>query len=547
VNFTEAVAMMVAVDLAVVILKMRAPGMSLRRMPIFCWATLVTSIMIMFAMPIVMLAANLVQLDRMIGSHFFNPGEGGDPVLWQHIFWWFGHPEVYIIFLPGLAFISAIVPTFARRPMVGHEAVVLSLIATGFLSFGLWVHHMFAANIPEVGKSFFTAMSFMIAIPSAIQLCCWIATLATGRLNVKVPLLFIFGFFFILVIGGLTGILLGSVPVDLQVHDTQFVVAHLHYVLIGGAVFPLFAAFYFWFPKVTGRMMSERLGRWQFALFFIGFKRDLLAAAPARARRHATAHLHVCGRDRMGDPQFRLDDGCARQRLQHAAPRREHLLEPVERKARAGESLGGFTLEWATPSPPPAFNFVRIPIVASREPPLERSCRGAHSRERPFGRDPRGTRDHGAGCRPRCPLWLSGPDLVALRGRHRGRRLADLVGVFRHGFLLGNADSRGRLHRMVLAEEGRERSSGRLGEEPVTRREAQPASVPRRAARERARRVAAPSYGFGHRSLMWWGTAAMMAIEGVAFAFMIIVYFYLRALSDTWPYGAPDPDLFWGR
>ena len=271
VNFTEATGLMVAVDIATVILKLRAPGMSLRLMPLFAWSSLVTAIMIIFAMPTVMLGANLVQMDRMVGTHFFNPAEGGDVLLWQHLFWYFGHPEVYFIFIPALGFISAIIPTFARRPMFGHDAIVLSLIATGFLSFGLWVHHMFATNVPELGKSFFTAMSMMIAIPSAVQIFCWIATLWNGRLNVKAPLLFVLGFFFVLMIGGLTGIILGSVPLDLQVHDTYFVVGHLHYVLIGGAVFPLFAAVYYWFPKVYGRVLSERLARWQFALLFVGF------------------------------------------------------------------------------------------------------------------------------------------------------------------------------------------------------------------------------------------------------------------------------------
>ena len=264
VNFSEAMGLMVAVDIVTVILKMRAPGMSLRRMPLFAWASLVTSIMIIFAMPAVMLAANLVGVDRQVATHFFNPAEGGDALLWQHLFWFFGHPEVYFIFVPALGFISAIIPTFARRPMVGHDASVLSLIATGFLAFGLWVHHMFATNVPELGKSFFTAMSFMIAIPTAIQLFCWIATLSTGRLNFRPPLYFILGFFFTFMIGGLTGIILGSVPLDLQVHDTYFVVAHLHYVLIGGALFPLLAAFFYWFPKMTGRMLDERLASWQF-------------------------------------------------------------------------------------------------------------------------------------------------------------------------------------------------------------------------------------------------------------------------------------------
>src|SRR5882757_4369076 len=187
-----------------------------------------------FAKPKSMVAAEFVEFGSMLGTHFFNPAEGGDALLWQHLFWFFGHPEVYFIFIPALGFVSAILPPFTRRPVFGHDAIVLSLIATGFLSFGLWVHHMFATNVPELGKSFFTAMSFMIAIPTAIQIFCWIATLWTGRLALRTPLLFTLGFFFTMLIGGLTGIILGSVPVDLQVHDTYFVVAHLHYVLIGG-------------------------------------------------------------------------------------------------------------------------------------------------------------------------------------------------------------------------------------------------------------------------------------------------------------------------
>jgi cytochrome c oxidase subunit I+III len=368
VNFTEIVGLMIAVDLATVILKMRAPGMSLRRMPIFCWATLVTSIMIIFAMPVVMLAANLVQADRMVGTHFFNAAEGGDPVLWQHLFWFFGHPEVYFIFIPGLAFMSSIIPTFARRPMFGHDAVALSLIATGFMSFGLWVHHMFATNVPELGKVFFNAMSFMIAIPTTVQISCWIATLATGKLNFRTPLLFILGFFFILVLGGLTGLVLGSVPLDLQVHDTYFVVAHLHYVLIGGAVFPLFGAFFYWFPKITGRMLNERMGAVQFWLFFIGFN---VAFFP----------MHKLGLDGMprriytyaaetgwGTLNFIATCGAVVIALSMLL-----FVVNVFRSLKKGEAApenpwGAGTLEWATPSPPPPFNFVRLPVVSSREP-----------------------------------------------------------------------------------------------------------------------------------------------------------------------------------
>jgi cytochrome c oxidase subunit 1 len=368
VTTTEAMGLMVAVDIATVILKMRAPGMSLRRMPLFVWASLVTSIMIIFAMPTVMLAANLVQVDRQVGTHFFNPAEGGDVVLWQHLFWFFGHPEVYFIFVPALGFISAIIPTFARRPMFGHDAIVLSLIATGFLSFGLWVHHMFATNVPELGKSFFTAMSFMIAIPTAIQIFCWIATLWTGRLQMRAPLWFLLAFFFTLMIGGLTGIILGSVPLDLQVHDTYFVVAHLHYVLIGGAVFPLFAAFFYWFPKMTGRLLDERLARWQVWLFFIAFNVAFwpmhhlgLAGMPRR--------VYTYGAETGWGPLNLIATigavGIAISVLLFVV----NVVRSLRKGERApGNPWGAATLEWATPSPPPKYNFTALPVVSSREP-----------------------------------------------------------------------------------------------------------------------------------------------------------------------------------
>src|SRR4051794_37427237 len=271
ITFTEVSALAVAVELVVTIFKQRAPGMSLDRVPLFCWAMLVTSFCVIMAMPSIMVASSALIMDRLIGTHFFNPAEGGDVLLWQHLFWFFGHPEVYIIFLPAVGMISTMLPTFCRRPVFGYLPLVVALIATGFLAFGLWVHHMFATGLPRLGESFFTASSMAIAIPNGIQIFCWLTTIALGRPVLRTPMLFILAFFFTFVIGGLTGVMLASVPLDTQEHDTYFVVAHFHYVLIGGAVFPLLGAVYYWFPKFTGRMISERLGRVVAGLVFVGF------------------------------------------------------------------------------------------------------------------------------------------------------------------------------------------------------------------------------------------------------------------------------------
>jgi cytochrome c oxidase subunit I+III len=271
IGFIEISAIAGAIEIIVGVLRTRAPGMSLDKLPVYCWAMLVFALMIVIAFPAVILGTALLEIERSFHWPFFVAEKGGDPLLWQHLFWFFGHPEVYIIFLPAAGMVSMMVPTMAQTPLVGYRLVVLAIIGTGFLSFGLWVHHMFATGIPQLSLSFFSAASMAVSVPSGIQVFAWIATLAGGRIQMKTPALFILGFLFIFTLGGLTGVMVAMVPFDWQVHDSYFIVAHLHYVLIGGMVFPLFAAFYYWTPVASSKPLSETLGRWVFGLMFVGF------------------------------------------------------------------------------------------------------------------------------------------------------------------------------------------------------------------------------------------------------------------------------------
>jgi cytochrome c oxidase subunit I+III len=369
VNFTEISALAVAVQIIVTIFKQRAPGMSINRLPLYVWSMLVTSFMIIFAMPAVMVASNYIGLDRLVGTHFFNPAEGGDPLLWQHLFWFFGHPEVYIIFIPGLGFVSTIIAAFCRRRIFGYTAMVLSLVATAFIGFGLWVHHMFATGLPQSGESFFTAGSMMIAVPSGVQIFCWIATIWMGKPSFRPPLMFVLGFVAIFVLGGLTGVMLASIPIDVQVHDTMFVVAHLHYVLIGGAIFPLLGAVFYWFPKMTGRMMNERAGHVSFWLAFVGFNVTFfpmhklgLIGMPRRIY----TYLPEMG---WGPLNLLSTIGAvilALGMLTYVG----NALVSMKWGALAGADAWGDspTLEWATTSPPPHYNFLHLPVVSSAEP-----------------------------------------------------------------------------------------------------------------------------------------------------------------------------------
>ncbi|MBV9772376.1 MAG: cbb3-type cytochrome c oxidase subunit I, partial [Gemmatimonadetes bacterium] len=309
------------------------------------------------------LASAMLAMDRLVGTQFFNPTEGGDPLLWQHLFWFFGHPEVYIMFLPSTGIISEIVPVFARRKMFGHTALVLALVATGFMSFGLWVHHMFTTGLPQLGQSFFTAASLMIAIPNSVQIFCWIATLWAGRPRFATPLLFALGFIFIFVLGGITGVMVASVPFDQQAHDTYFIVAHLHYVQIGAFVFPLFAGFYYWFPKITGRMLSERLGKWNFWLFFVGtnvtfFPMHFLGLMGMTRRVYTYLPGYGWG------PLNLLASAGAAVITASVLLFLLNVLVSLRGGAPAGDDpWGAPTLEWGTASPPPTYNFLHIPVV----------------------------------------------------------------------------------------------------------------------------------------------------------------------------------------
>jgi cytochrome c oxidase subunit 1/cytochrome c oxidase subunit I+III len=357
-----------AINSIVSILKLRAPGMSIDRMPLFLWSSLTMSVSIVLAMPALSAALVFLELERHWHFVFFDSQFGGSPLLWQHLFWVFGHPWVYIVFLPATGMLSMVIPTFSRRPIVGHTFVALATVVTGLVGFGVWVHHMFAAGMSQLPMSFFGAASITISIPSAVTIFAWLATMYYGRVVFATPMLFAVGFIAQFVIGGISGVMTAAVPFDWQITDTYFVVAHLHYVLAGGTLFGVFAALYYWYPKIFGRLLDERLGKLSFWLMFVGFN---VAFFP----------MHVSGL--LGMPR----------RVYTYAPSRgldtANLLSTVGAyvfaigivvtlwnvlRSRVAGAVAGRnpwdagTLEWMTESPPEDYNFATMPVVSGRDP-----------------------------------------------------------------------------------------------------------------------------------------------------------------------------------
>jgi cytochrome c oxidase subunit I+III len=531
VTFLEIAALAAAVELIVTVMKLRAPGMSMSRVPLFVWAQLVTALMIVFAMPPLILASIMLGLDRMAGTHFFHAEAGGDPVLWQHLFWVFGHPDVYIILIPALGIISMVVPVVARTRMRGYTLLVLSFVAVGFLSFGLWVHHMFAVGLPVMGLNFFAAASMMIAVPSGVQIFSYIATLWRGRIVVTTAYLFVVGFIVTFVLGGITGVMVASVPFDWQAHDTYFVVAHFHYVLIGGGVFPLFAGAYHWYPKLTGRRLSETLGRWNFWLMLIGinltfFPMHLLGfwGMPRRVYTYR-AELGWDGLNALATAgAFVFAAGV----LVFVW----NILWSRRFGAAAGnDPWGGGTLEWSIPSPPPVYNFRFAPTVRSREPLWEQE--DLH---------PTNMDAHEAGLDlfdPREPRRETLATTV-LDGLPDFRRVLPGPSFWPMGLSIAVAILFiGSILDLVLVPIGAFLAFLALLGWLI------PGTDPRKASTERETAAGSlPSRVNGLRAPETWGIIFLVVIEGIVFICLIVSYFHYRNLNPEWPLGGiPLPEI----
>jgi cytochrome c oxidase subunit 1 len=354
-----------SVNFIATVFTMRAPGMTLLRMPVFVWMSLVVSFLLLFSLPAVSIGLFQLYFDRNFGTLFYVAQASGDPLLWQHLFWVFGHPEVYVLILPAMGIVSEILPVFSRKPLFGYPFIVFSGAAIGFIGFGVWAHHMFTSGMGPVAEAGFAIATMIIAVPTGVKIFNWIGTTWGGRLRMDTPMLFSLGFIAMFVIGGLSGVTHAVVPADTQQHDSYYVVAHFHYVLFGGAVFGYVAGAYYWFPKWTGRMLDERIGKWHFWIMLIGFN---LAFGP----------MHILGLNGMPRRTYRYPDGLGWEFWNAMATIGSFIIAVsillfiynIIKSKRSGAIAGpdpwdGRTLEWTIPSPPPEYNFAEVPKVTS--------------------------------------------------------------------------------------------------------------------------------------------------------------------------------------
>jgi cytochrome c oxidase subunit I+III len=529
----EVGAIAAALEIIIGVLKMRAPGMTLSRIPLFAWAVLVMSFMILFAFTPLIVGSLLLELDRGFGTQFFNPRQGGSSLLWQHLFWIFGHPEVYIQFIPAAGVVSMILPAFTRHRIVGYPWLVAAMVAIGFLSFSLWAHHMFAVGLPTLVLSFFAAASMVIAIPAGIQFVSWLATIWAGRPVWKTPFLFVVGFLVTFVLGGITGVMVAAVPFDLQAHDSYFVVGHFHYVLIGGVAFPIFAGVYYWFPKFTGKLLDERLGRWNFWLLFAGVNVTFFP-------------MHIVGLLGMPRRVYTYEAGLGWEPYNLASSVGVLIIIAgiavfiwnVIRSVRRGEPAGanpwgGDTLEWAVPSPPAEHGWSILPIVRSRHPLWdqdelyrgeERLVRFVHGLARWPLRWRAAVVVGTADGRPQEVFRVADPSIWPLvTGLGLVLIFAAELTKLRWGIAVGAAI----MTAAVIA--------WNWPREP-------PMTVEEEAAFEAEHGV--PVNAGGSVIVAAWGTGLMILFVGIAFSALLLSYFYLRLENPRWPPpGITEPGL----
>ena len=533
-SVAEVAAIGAGIELIIATLKMRAPGMTLSRMPVYAWAILITAYAMLFAFTPLLVATTLLELDRKAGMRFFDAGGGGDPLLWQHLFWIFGHPDVYIQFIPAVGIISLVVPAFARRPLVGHGLIAAAMAATGMVSFGLWVHHMFSAGLSVLGMSFFAAASMAIAIPAGIQVVAWIATLWLGRPVYTTALLFALGFIVTFVVGGVTGVMVAAIPFDWQVHDTQFVVGHFHYVLVGGVIFPIFAGFYYWVPKIVGRLLSERLGRWNFWLMFAGFQVTFFP-------------MHISGLLGMPRRVYTYPAGLGWELPNLVSTVGVYVLGMgvalfvwnviwsivLGRGARPADNpWDAGTLDWATPTPPPDEGYRTIPIVQSRYPLWEQHAldRGSAEQERVvrgLAETPDAWRAQlvtgAVTAEPQAIVRLSGPSIWPL-----------ITGiVLTLNFVATLFDIYWLLGLSIVGTVGA--AIGWLWPSKEERE--------RRLAGEGTTVHGLPVYTSGTSAPAWWTMMHVILVVAVATACLVLSYYYLRAGAESWPPSGGPPDV----